>query len=169
MLQFPSHRFATSCCPSPTFHPENYPENPKEGDLMNPNGTRKMQDAGSARRNRLRLHAFGSPGFWPMTRHLFAETAKNDSRRRRVGKDAEISSPQYFSVVRRTNTGPSTSAPNVMDTTKNWSPQSKVQVNGIGISTPRPNRRPPLLSLLPFNKLAARTISLPQFLARLCR
>ena len=110
----------------------------------NPNGTYKWQGAGSARRNRYHSPAFGSPGSGNKIKLPPAETAKSDSKRRRVGKDAETSSPQKTSSSRQSSAeptvaGPSTTsntgAPNVKDTAENGPPQSKQPVNGINTTS----------------------------------
>ena len=76
---------------SPTLYPtsEAAPKTPTTLLSKNPNGSYKWHGARSARRNRYHSPAFGSPGSGPKIK---LETAKSDSKRRRVGKDAETSS-----------------------------------------------------------------------------
>jgi len=121
------------------------PKTPTKTLTKNPNGAYKWQGAGSARRNRYHSPAFGSPSSGSKIKLPPADTAKSNSKRRRVGQDAETSSPQKASVSRQssaepTTAGPSTSAPNVKDTTTNGPPQSKPPVNGISVSTTRLNK-----------------------------
>ena len=120
------------------------PKTPARTLSKNPNGSYKWQGAGSARRNRYHSPAFGSPSSGNKIKLPPADTAKGDSKRRRVGQDAEISSPQKSSASRQssaepTTAGPSTtastSAPNVKDAAANGPPQSKPPVNGINTST----------------------------------
>ncbi|KAF9784993.1 hypothetical protein BJ322DRAFT_1060813 [Thelephora terrestris] len=116
------------------------PKTPTRTLSKNPNGTYKWQGAGSARRNRYHSPAFGSPSSGNKIKLQPAETAKGDLKRRRVGQDAESSSPQKSSASRQssaepTTAGPSsTGAPDVGDTAVNGSPQSKPQLNGINTS-----------------------------------
>ena len=119
------------------------PKTPTRTLSKNPNGTYKWQGAGSARRNRYHSPAFGSPGSGNKIKLQPPETAKSDSKRRRVGQDAETSSPRKASASRQSSaepstTGPSTTsstgAPDMKDTAANRPPQSKPQLNGINTS-----------------------------------
>ena len=116
------------------------PKTPTRTLTKNPNGTYKWQGAGSARRNRYHSPAFGSPSSGKKIKLPPAETAKSDSKRRRVGQDAETSSPQKTSSSRQSSTEPaatdpsSTGAPDMKDTAVDGSPQSKPQLNGINTS-----------------------------------
>lgn len=108
----------------------------------NPNGTYRWQGAGSARRNRYHSPAFGSPSSGKKIKLQPAETAKNDSKRRRVGQDAETSSPQKASASRQpsaepTIAGPSTiSSPDALEVKgkAGGTTQPKPQLNGINTS-----------------------------------
>ncbi|KAF9648635.1 hypothetical protein BDM02DRAFT_3143902 [Thelephora ganbajun] len=125
------------------------PKTPTRTLSKNPNGAYKWQGAGSARRNRYHSPAFGSPSSGNKIKLPSAEAVKSDSKRRRVGQDAEALSPQKTSASRQssaepTTAGPSTtsstSAPNVKDTATNGLPQSKLPPNGVNTSTPRLNK-----------------------------
>ena len=115
------------------------PKTPPRTLSKNPNGTYKWQGAGSARRNRYHSPAFGSPSSGNKIKLQPAETAKSDSKRRRVGQDAETSSPQktssrQSSIEPETTGPPNASAPDKRDTAVNGQPQSKPQLNGINTS-----------------------------------
>ena len=118
------------------------PKTPTRTLSKNPNGTYKWQGAGSARRNRYHSPAFGSPSSGNKIKLPPAETAKGDSKRRRVGQDAETSSPQRASVSRQSSAEPtvvgpstaSTSSAHNMNDTAAGPAQSKPQLNGINTS-----------------------------------
>lgn len=119
------------------------PKTPIRTLSKNPNGTYKWQGAGSALRNRYHSPAFGSPSSGKKIKLQPPETAKGGLKRRRVGQDAETSSPQKTSASRQpsaepTDVGPSTnsstSSSDVKDTGANRPPQSKPQLNGINTS-----------------------------------
>ncbi|KAI0320861.1 hypothetical protein OF83DRAFT_1238254 [Amylostereum chailletii] len=93
-------RFSSSQPPSrsasPIFNPGSPTQTTKRTLSKNPNGTYKWQGAGSARpRHRYQSPAFGSPRPSPSRIRLSPPTlSKTDSKRRRVGEEAETSSPQ---------------------------------------------------------------------------
>jgi len=120
------------------------PKTPARTLSKNPNGAYKWQGAGSARRNRYHSPAFGSPKSGNKIKLPPAETARSDSKRRRVGQDMETSSSQKTSASRQSSAEPTTaasvSAPNVKDTVANGPAQSKPPVNGINTSTSRLNK-----------------------------
>ena len=136
---FPSASSSTISSTSTTT-----PKTPARTLSKNPNGSYKWQGAGSARRNRYHSPAFGSPSSGNKIKLPPAETAKSDSKRRRVGQDAETSSPQKSSVSRQSSAEPTTaanpSATNIKDAATNGSPQPKLPVNGINTSTSRLNK-----------------------------